>query len=220
MREGEIELGVERDHLAAELLQDFGREGTGGAIAAGRDDFQLARDFGPVREVGDVAGREILDETIGAAIRVAEFSLQHDVLQAAHLVGAKGHRPLRAHFHAGPAIVVVRGGHHGDGGDVEIELREIGHRRKRKADIVNLDARRHEADRQRIFDRGRIGAEIMAGDEFRRHAHVMDERAETKPQGLHAHEVDLLFEQPARVIFAKAGRLHHRGAFIGVGIGL
>ena len=73
---GEIEVGVERDDLAAELFQNLRREGPGGAIAAGRDDLELARDFRPVGEIGDVAGREILDETIGAALRVAEFSLR------------------------------------------------------------------------------------------------------------------------------------------------
>ena len=217
---GEIEFGVERHHLDTELFQYLRREGSGGAIAAGHHDFELTRDFRPVHEVGNIAGREILDETVGAAIRVAEFSLQNDVAQAAHLVRPKGDRPLRPHFHARPAIVVMRGGHHGDSGDVEVELREIGHRRKRQADIVNFYAGRHQADRQRMFDRSRIGPEIMAGYKFRRNTHVMDQRAKAKPQGLHAHEIDLLFEKPPRVIFAKAGRLHHRGAFIGVSIGL
>ena len=196
------------------------REGSGGAIAAGRDDFELARDFRPVHEVGNIAGREILDETVGAAIRVAEFSLQNDIAQAAHLVRTERHRPLRAHFHARPAIVIMRGGHHGNSGNVEVELGEIGHRRKCEADIVNFYAGRHEADRQRMFDRSRIGPEIMAGHKFRRNAHVMNQRAKAKPQGLDAHEIDLLFEKPPRVIFAKAGRLHHGGAFIGVSIGL
>ena len=146
--------------------------------------------------------------------------MQHDIAQAAHLIGAEGDRPLGAHFHARPAIVVMRGGHHGDGRAIKIELGEIGHRRKRKANILNFYARRHETDRQSMFDRRRIGAEIMAGDKIRLDAHVVQQGAKTQPQGLDAHEIDLLFKKPPRVIFAKAGRLDHRSALIGVGVRL
>ena len=214
----EIQLGIERDHLAAELFQNLRREGSGGAIAACRDDLEFALDFWPVHEIGNIAGREILDEAIGAALRVTEFPLQHDVAQAAHFIGTERDRPLGAHFDACPAIVVVRGGDHRDGGAIEIELREISHRRKCKTDVMHFDARRHQANRQRMFDRSRIGAEIMSGDKIWHDAHVMQQRAKAKAKGLHAHEIDLFFEQPPRVIFAKASRLHHRGAFIGVGI--
>ena len=103
-------------------------------------------------------------------------------LEPAHFLGAEGHGPLRAHLHAGPAIVVVRRGDHGDGGHVEFELGEIGHRRQSEADVVNLDAGRHQAGDQRVFDRGRIGAVIMARRQFRRHAHFMQQRAEPKTQ--------------------------------------
>ena len=50
----------------------------------------------------------------------------------------------------------------------------------------------------------------MAGDEVRRDAHFVDQRAEPHAQRLHAHQIELGAEQPARVIFAKAGRLHER----------
>ena len=81
-----------------------------------------------------------------------------------------------------------------------------------------LHARRHQAGDQRHLDRGRIAAEIVAGDELRLDAQLVDQRAEAKPQRLHAHQVDLFAEQPARVVFAKAGGLHHRLGFIGVGV--
>ncbi len=60
----------------------------------------------------------------------------------------------------------------------------------------------------------------MAGDDIRPHAEFMDQRAEPEPQRLDAHQVDLATEQPARVIFAKAGGLHHRLGLVGVGVGL
>ena len=48
VRKGVIELAVERDHLAADLLQDLRGEGAGGAVAAGADDLELALSFGRV----------------------------------------------------------------------------------------------------------------------------------------------------------------------------
>ena len=157
-------------------------------------------------------------ELIGAAGLVLEFGVEHDLLQPRHLVRAEGQRPVGAHLDAGPAIVVVRGGDHGDAGHVEIELREIGHRRHREPDVVHLAARRHQAGDQRIFDRGRIAAEIMSGDDLLLDAELRDQRAEPHAQRLNAHQVDFLAEQPARVIFAKTGRLHHRLGFKGIGI--
>ncbi len=75
VRKGEIEIGIERDDFAAEHLQYLWREGSGGAIAARGNDFQLAPELRPVGEVGNIARRVILDEAIRAAIRKAEFSL-------------------------------------------------------------------------------------------------------------------------------------------------
>jgi hypothetical protein len=114
-------------------------------------DLQLALELRPLGQVGDVARRKILDETVGAAApAVLEVGVEHDLLQPRHLVGAEGERPVGAHLHAGPAVVVVRGRHHRDAGHVEIELREIGHRRHRKPDVVHLAARRHQAGDQRV----------------------------------------------------------------------
>ena len=50
-------------------------------------------------------------------------------------------------------------------------------------------------------------------------AQLADQRAEAHAQRLHAHQVDLLPEQPARVVFAEAGRLDHRLQLIGIGVG-
>jgi hypothetical protein len=83
---------------------------------------------------------------------------------------------------------------------------------------VHLAARRHQARDQRVFDRGRIAAEIVPGDDLLFDAEFCDQRAEPHAERLHAHQVDFFAEQPARVVFAKAGRLHHRLGFIGVGV--
>ena len=60
----------------------------------------------------------------------------------------------------------------------------------------------------------------MAGDDLGLDAHLVDQRAEAHAERLDAHQVDLAAEQPARVIFAKAGGLHHRLGFVGIGVRL
>ena len=135
-RKGEVELAVERHDLGAERRQQARRERAGGAVAAGRDDFHLALPFRPGGQLGDVAGGKVLDEFIGAAAARAERAGEHDVAQPSHLVRPESHRPRGAHLDAGPAVVVVRGGDHRDGGNVERELGEIGHRRDRQADVA------------------------------------------------------------------------------------
>ena len=59
----------------------------------------------------------------------------------------------------------------------------------------------------------------MTRHDLRPDAHLAQQRAEPEPERLHAHEVDLFLEQPAGVVFAKAGGLHHRLGFVGVGVG-
>ena len=59
----------------------------------------------------------------------------------------------------------------------------------------------------------------MADDDLARHAQFAEQGPEAETQRLHAHQVDFLAEQPARVIFAKARRLHQRTRFVGVGVG-
>ena len=60
----------------------------------------------------------------------------------------------------------------------------------------------------------------MAGDDVGPDAEFMDQRAEAEPQRLDPHQVDLAAEQPARIVFAKAGGFHHRLGLVGVGVGL
>ena len=79
---------------------------------------------------------------IGAAGPFLAQPFQHDLLERVDLVRPEGQRPLRAHLHAGPAILIMAGGHHGDGGAVQRELREIGDRRQRQADVMHFAAGR------------------------------------------------------------------------------
>ena len=140
-REGVVELGVERHHLATDRLHHLRRECPRGAVAAGDHDFELALQLRAVGQIGDVARRKILVELIRTADLVLEGGVEHDVFQAAHLVGTKSKGPVGAHLDPGPAIVVMRCRHHRNAGHVEIELREIRHRGHAQADVVNLAAR-------------------------------------------------------------------------------
>ena len=81
---------------------------------------------------------QILDENVRAAAMHVEAGIEHDVLETSHLVGAEGERTGGAHLHAGPTVVVVRGRHHRHARHVELELREICHRREGKADVMHL----------------------------------------------------------------------------------
>src|SRR5215210_2012218 len=58
----------------------------------------------------------------------------------------------------------------------------------------------------------------MPGDDFLLGAEFCDQRAQPHAQRLNPHQVDFLAEQPARVVFPKPGRLHHRLGFISIGI--
>ncbi len=218
-REAMVEFAIKRHHLAADRLQHPRRKRTGGTVAARRDHFQPAFELRPVGQIGDIAGRKIFHEPVGAARGEFELGAEHDLLEAGHFVRPESEGPVGAHLHSSPAIVVVRGRHHGDAWHVEVELREIRHRGDREPDVVDPASGRHQAGDQRIFDRGGVAAEIMAGDDFRLHPHLADQCAETQPQGLHAHEVDFLLEQPPGIVFPKTRGLHHRLGFVGVGVG-
>jgi len=63
------------------------------------------------------------------------------------------------------------------------------------------DASRPEI--RRVFDRGRIAAEIVPGDDLLLDAEFRDQRAQPHAERLDAHQVDFLVEQPARIIFAE-----------------
>jgi hypothetical protein len=58
----------------------------------------------------------------------------------------------------------------------------------------------------------------VAGDDLRFYVELADERAEAQSEGLHPHQVDFFFQQPARIVFAKSGRLNERRGFICIGI--
>ena len=218
-REGVVQIGIERHHLATDRLQHLRRERAGGAVATGAHHLDPALELRPVGQISDVAIREVLVELVRPAAFEIEARVEHDVLQPRHLVGTEGERAVGAHLHAGPAIVVMRCGDHGDARHVEIELREIGHRRHRQADVVHLAARRHQPGNQRHLHRRGITAKIMPGDDLRLDPEFADQGAEPHAERLHAHQVDFFFQEPARVVFAEAGRLHQRGRLIGIGIG-
>ena len=118
-------------------------------------------------------------------------------------------------------IGALRGPKHGGANEVAFEVQSrYDNADEAEADVVHLDARGHEAGDQRIFDRGGVAPVVMAGDEFGLHAHLAQQGTKAHAQGLDAHQVDLVSEQPAGVIFAEAGHLHHGLGFEGIGVGL
>ena len=141
------------------------------------------------------------------------------LLQRGHVLRREGEGALDAHLDAGPAIVVVAGGDHGDAFDAEVELREIGHRRQRQADVVHLGAAGQQAGGQRRFDRGRIGAVVVADHDPHRHAALAHQRGKAEADRLKPEQVDLLGVAPARIIFTKSGRLDEGQALEFGGVG-
>ena len=219
VREGEVEIAVERNDLDAELAQELGREGAGRAVAAGGDDLEPAAHFRASGQIGDVAGGKIGHEFVSPAGLIAVVSSNDDVAQPRHLLRPERHRPRGAHLDAGPAVVVVRGGHHRHRRRIERELGEIGHRRDREPDVAHLQPPGHQPGGHGELDRGRIAAEVVADDDLALDPKLRKEAREAEPQRLRPHQVDLLLENPARIIFAKPGRLDHWPRFIGVGVG-
>ena len=71
MREGVVELGVERHDFGAERGEDARREGAGGAVAAGDDHLHPPLELRPVGEVGDVALGELVVKDVVAAAAAA-----------------------------------------------------------------------------------------------------------------------------------------------------
>ena len=137
-RERMIEFAIHRHDLAADRLHHLRCERACRTVAAGDDDFQLALDLCFFGQVCDIARRKILDETILTRGLQLECRIEHDLFQPVHLVGTEGQWTIGTHLHAGPAIVIVRGRDNGDARHVEIELREIGHRRDAEPDVVHL----------------------------------------------------------------------------------
>ena len=165
-----------------------------------------------LRHVGDV-------DVASAALVGAEIGVHHDLLEPAHVFGREGQRAVDAHLDARPAIVVVARGDHRHAFDVEFELREIGHRRKREADIVDFCATRQQACHERGLDGGGIRPEVVADDDPQRHAPFAHQRREAKANRFHAKKINLVRVEPARVVFAKARGLDEGKTLEGGGIG-
>ncbi|MNI36288.1 hypothetical protein D3C73_903330 [compost metagenome] len=205
--EGVVEVRVHLDHLGAHQAQHLGGEGSGRAVAAGGHDLERARQLHLGRHVLDVGLAEALDALQLAAGAGDALTVQDDLLQAAHLVGAEGQGRLGAHLHAGPAVLIVAGRDHGDTGAVQRELGVVGHGRQGQADVQHLHPAFQQAQDQRLLHRQGIAAEVVAHGDLRRLADLVDIGGQAQAQGLDAQEIDLLLQNPAGVVFAKAGRL-------------
>ena len=107
VREGVIELAVERHDFTADRFEHLRRECARSAVAASADHFQMPLELRPLGQVGDVARREIFDEFVTAAGFRFVVAAEHDLLQSLHLVWAEGEGAVDAHFHAGPAVIIV-----------------------------------------------------------------------------------------------------------------
>ena len=210
--EGVIQLVVAGHHLDADTLEKLGREGRGRAVAGGADHAQLARHPEVAHEVVEIGLAHAIDEFIRAAVARFALTVQHDVAQFGHFVGAVGERTVKAHLDAGPAVGVVAGRDHRHGGRIEVELREIGHRAERRADVAHPDAGLHQADDQRLFDRQRIVAVVVADGDLGLDAAAVHLRAEPEAERGHAGQVDLVRVFPPRVVFAEPGGRDHRVA--------
>ena len=196
------------NNVAAELRQRLRRESARRAVSARNHDLQFAFEGLAVREIGDVALGHVRMEVIGAAFVQRDAAFENQVAQRAHILRPEGQGTRHAHLDAGPAIVIVARRDHGHAFDLKRELREIGHRRKRKPDIVHLRAASKHAGDQRVFDARRIGAVIVPRHDPGRHAALPHQRRHGDADRLHPHQVDFLREQPARIVFAKTGGLH------------
>ncbi len=86
--------------------------------------------------------------------------------------------------------------------DVEIELREVGHRRERKADIVNLAAAGEKSGDERLLHAARVPAVIVSDDEALRDPALRKQRRHAKADRVEPHQVDLLRKEPARIVLA------------------
>jgi hypothetical protein len=85
----------------------------------------------------------------------------------------------------------VAGRHHRHAGNVESELREVGDRREREANVEHLHSSLHEAQCQCLFDGERVRAEVMPDDNLAFDAQLADQRAKPQAQRLHAEQVQL-----------------------------
>ena len=145
--EGEIQFVVHRDHFRSDSGQRFRREGARRAVAGGANHLDRPRQADAARHVAQIGLAHIGHGDIGAARALFPQPAQHDLLQPGHLVRPESQRTLRAHLHPGPAILVMAGRHHRHGGTVQRELSEVGHRRQRQPNVMDLAARPHQPQR-------------------------------------------------------------------------
>ena len=129
---------MQRYHLNADCRQHIWRKRPCRAIAAGDDGFNFSAQGRAGAEVGLIAFCHAGHEAIAAAIARNAFVCQYHVAQFVHFIGSEGQRARRPHFYPRPAIFIVARRHHGYGRNIQIELCEIGRRRQRQTDIVNL----------------------------------------------------------------------------------
>ena len=199
-----VQFAMKRHNLHAQCFQDLGGIGAGRAIATGHHGFDLAFEFCPVRQIRDIAVAHVGDEVIIAAIAGLSLTIQNDVFEHGHFVRAKGEGALGAHLDAGPAVFIVAGGDHGHARHIQRELGKIRHGRQGQANVLHFAACRHQADNERLFEAGAVGAEVVTHGDGWLHTQFVDHCAQTQPQGLRAHEVIFIWKQPTGVIFPKA----------------
>ncbi len=150
--EGVVQLAIKGDHLNANAVKNCWCKYARGAIAAGSNHFQFALDLGAIHKVRDVAFSHIIHIRIAAPRARLIGAVQNDFAERTHLVWTKGQRARSPHFDAGPAVFIMAGRDHGNGRGIEVELGEIGHWGKRRADILDRDPGLHQPQHQRIFD--------------------------------------------------------------------
>ena len=113
----------------------------------------------------------------------------------------------------------MAGRHHGDALHLQCELGIVGHGRERQADVVDLAAAGQQAGHQCLLYRSGVPAVVVADDDAFGHASLGKQFRHAEANGIEAHKVDFLGKQPARIVFAEAGRLDQRQTFEVGGVG-
>jgi hypothetical protein len=113
----------------------------------------------------------------------------------------------------------VAGGDHRDARHVQLELSEVRHRRQREPDVVDFGAAGEQPGDQRLLHRRGVGTVVVADDEAQRHFATAEQLGDPEADGIEAHQVDFLREQPARIVLAETGRLDQRQALELGGVG-
>ena len=207
--EGVVEFIVARHNLDAHPLEELGRKSGSGSIARRANHLERAGHPEIAHKVIEIRLAHPFDEFVAATVAGHPFAVQYDVLELRHLLRSVGKRAVKPHLNARPAVGIVAGRYHCDGGDIQMELAEIGHGGQGRADILDVNAGLHQPHDQGVFDGKRIVAIIVAHGDDRGDAALVHLSAQTQPKGGHAGQVDLVRVFPARIVFAKAGRCNH-----------